>query len=71
MWEFMNDMATGMRKRIMPRRRNGIGTMTAMLLGASVGIAAWETVRRSRFNPMGDNVDAAQVAGQVLDSLDE
>jgi hypothetical protein len=48
MWELMNGMANGVRNRVMPRRRNGVGTMTAMLIGASVGIAAWEAYRKSQ-----------------------
>lgn len=72
MWEIMNGMATGMRRRFMPRRRNGMGTMTAMLLGASVGIAAWETVRRSRVIPTGNNnADVTKVADDVLESLQD
>lgn len=69
MWELMNGMSNNMRNRWMPRRNNGIGTMTAMVLGASVGIAAWETLRRSRTgNPMsGDTMNNA--AQQVVDSL--
>lgn len=72
MWELMNGMANNVRNRMMPRRRNGIGTMTAMVLGASVGIAAWETYRRSRMSP-GSQLDAgaSQVAQQVMNSLGE
>ncbi|GMA50248.1 hypothetical protein GCM10025857_16050 [Alicyclobacillus contaminans] len=71
MWEFMNGMAAGVRRRIMPRRRNGMGTMTAMLVGASVGIAAWETMRRSRMVSTGNHVDANQIADDMLESLKE
>lgn len=72
MWELMNGMANSVRSRVMPRRRNGIGTMTAMVLGASVGIAAWETYRRSRMNPSsGLDANPANVAQGVLNSLDE
>jgi hypothetical protein len=72
MWELMNGMANSVRNRVMPRRRNGIGTMTAMVLGASVGIAAWETYRRSR-GTQGSGLDAnpAKVAQEVMNSLDE
>lgn len=44
MWGLMNTVASTMRYR---RRRSGMGTMTALVVGASVGIAAWETMRRS------------------------
>lgn len=47
MWEIMNGITNGVRSRVMPRKRSGIGTMTAMVIGASVGIAAWEAVRRN------------------------
>jgi hypothetical protein len=71
MWELMNGMANNMRNRFRPpRRQNGVGTMTAMLLGASVGIAAWETMRRSRNNGSMPT-DAAKVAQEVMDSLDK
>jgi hypothetical protein len=71
MWEMMNGMTNGMRNRLMPRRhRNGIGTITAVVLGASVGIAAWETYRRTRMNGNDSGV-AGQIAGQVISSLGE
>lgn len=44
----MNAMASTVRHRIMPRRRSGMGTMTALFVGASVGIAAWEAVRKAQ-----------------------
>lgn len=71
MWELMNGMTDGIRSRMMPRRRSGIGTMTAMLIGASVGIAAWEAMRRnqvvSRFSPN----NAADIAEDVLKQLSD
>lgn len=71
MWEMMNGMAGNMRNRLMPRRHhNGMGTLTAVVLGASVGIAAWETYRRTRMN--GNGMGAMnQMAEQVMDSLNE
>ncbi|WAH36591.1 hypothetical protein [Alicyclobacillus dauci] len=47
MFGLMNTVANSMRYRMMPRRRNGMGTMTALVVGASVGIAAWEAVRKT------------------------
>lgn len=44
----MNVVASSVRHRIMPRRRSGMGTMTALFVGASVGIAAWEAVRKAQ-----------------------
>lgn len=78
MWELMNGMANGVRRRFMPRRRSGVGTMTAMLVGASVGIAAWEAMRRgqvmSRLNGSGSSqssqTGAEQIAAEVLDEVD-
>ncbi len=69
MWEFVNGMANGVRHRMMPRRRNGVGTMTAMMIGASVGIAAWETVRRSR-NTNGSG-NAEKLAEQVMQRIED
>jgi len=71
MWDMMNGMANSVRNRLMPRRRNGVGTMTAMLIGASVGIAAWEAIRKTQ--PMSrvmNDMDASKVAQEVLDHLE-
>ncbi|MCL6631348.1 MAG: hypothetical protein K6T63_01840 [Alicyclobacillus herbarius] len=72
MWDLMNGMADGVRHRMMPRRRNGINTMTAMLVGASVGIAAWEAFRRGgqRLMQSGSNVAAEKVAEQVMEQIE-
>ncbi|OFW77162.1 MAG: hypothetical protein A2201_04145 [Alicyclobacillus sp. RIFOXYA1_FULL_53_8] len=67
MWEFVNGMANGVRGRMMPRRHNGMNTMTAMVIGASVGIAAWETMRRSRNNP---GNDPAKFAQEIMDRME-
>lgn len=48
MLNMMNMMAGAVRHRMMPRRKSGMGTMTALFVGASVGIAAWEAVRKSQ-----------------------
>jgi hypothetical protein len=72
MWELMNGMAGTMRNRWMPRRSTGMGTMTAVVLGASVGIAAWETFRRTRMNGNVMGMGAAgQMAEQVMNSLND
>ncbi|MCL6454838.1 MAG: hypothetical protein K6T78_14625 [Alicyclobacillus sp.] len=71
MWELMNGMANNMRGRWMPRRNNRMNTVTAMVLGASVGIAAWETLRRTRLGgQMGANA-LNRAADQVMDALDD
>ncbi|MGB8954620.1 MAG: hypothetical protein WCC10_04555 [Tumebacillaceae bacterium] len=48
MWDMINDL--------MPRkRRNGMNTVTALVIGAGVGIAAWEVMRRN--NVAGGSID--------------
>lgn len=75
MWEMMNGMTNGMRNRFMPRKRNNMGTMTAMIVGASVGIAAWEAMRRGnvvgRVGNRGMQSSAEEVAEQVMNQLDD
>lgn len=69
MWEIMNGMANGVRNRIMPRKKNGMGTMTAVLIGASVGIAAYEALRRSQVvNRLSDDT-AMRVAQDVIEQI--
>lgn len=71
MWEMMNGMAGGVRGRFMPRRNRGVGTMTAMFIGASVGIAAWEAWRRAQpMSRAGDNA-ASKMAQGVIDQLQD
>jgi hypothetical protein len=73
MWNMVNGFTNGIRNRVLPgRRQNGIGTMTAMLIGASVGIAAWETIRRTQpmARMMPNNANAADLAEQVINQLD-
>jgi len=45
MWEFVNGV-TGSYSRRPPKRAGKAHMLPAMLIGASVGIAAWEVVRR-------------------------
>ncbi|MCL6547520.1 MAG: hypothetical protein K6T30_01260 [Alicyclobacillus sp.] len=71
MWEFVNGVADGVRSRMMPQRRNGLSTMTAMLIGASVGIAAWETIRRAPWANRGLSEGAAKMAQEVVESLQD
>lgn len=72
MWEIMNGIADGMRSRVMPRRKSGIGTMTAMVIGASVGIAAWEAARRNNVTGrIGSRGDAADLAERVMDNIQD
>ncbi len=71
MWELMNGMTNSVRSRMMPRRRNGVGTMTAMLIGASVGIAAWETIRKSQLaSRVTSNGNAGNLAQEVMDQIE-
>jgi hypothetical protein len=62
MFEFMDGF--------MPRkRRNGFGTITSMLLGASVGIAAWEIIRRNTNMNQAGNMDIEKMADTVMNSM--
>jgi hypothetical protein len=70
MWDLMNEMASGIRGRMMPRRNGGLNTMTAMLIGASVGIAAWEAVRRAAIQPRQSEY-AAKMAEDVMQQFVE
>ncbi|MCL6516840.1 hypothetical protein [Alicyclobacillus sp.] len=72
MWELVDGMAERVRHRVMPRRRNGMNTVTAMVVGASVGIAVWEAVRRSRTGAGGTmGAAAAETAREVMESLED
>lgn len=71
MWELMSGVASSVRDRVMPRRRSGMGTMTAVLIGASVGIAAWEAVRKSQIaSHMTSDATASKLAQDVINQLD-
>ncbi|GIM46798.1 hypothetical protein DNHGIG_23470 [Collibacillus ludicampi] len=64
MWGFVDEVMD-----MVPRRRNrGMGTMTAMLLGAGIGITAWEMMRRRN---SGGNTDMAKLAQTVIDAVKE
>ncbi|PWK13745.1 hypothetical protein [Tumebacillus permanentifrigoris] len=61
MWELINDM--------MPRRKRGINTVTALVVGAGVGIAAWEMMRRN--NVAGESSDdMGRIAESMMDAID-
>jgi len=40
MWDFMTNLMSN-------RKGNNSGTMTAMIVGAGIGIAAWEMLKRN------------------------
>jgi hypothetical protein len=66
MWEMMQGL--------MPRRRNrknGMGTVTAIVVGAGVGIAAWEMVRRTNLiGNGGESVDQMQnIASDMMNAI--
>lgn len=44
MWDMMQNVKRQMTKP--PKRQTSMGTLPALLLGAGVGIATWELVRR-------------------------
>lgn len=72
MWGIVNGITDGVRGRIMPRRRNGIGTMTAMVIGASVGIAAWEAVRRNNgVLHTAAGGDVSDLADRVMENIQD
>ncbi|WP_018132638.1 hypothetical protein [Effusibacillus pohliae] len=72
MWEMVSNMIP-MANRMMPGRRNrGMNTATAMLIGAAVGIATWEVVRRT--TPMGNlrgvnDKALSDMAEEVMDAI--
>ncbi|WP_062307282.1 hypothetical protein [Alicyclobacillus sendaiensis] len=69
MWNMMNAMSGMARNRMNWRRQNhGVGTMTALLIGASVGIAAWEAVRQMQNKQQAPNA-AQDLAQQMLDEI--
>jgi hypothetical protein len=61
MWEMITDM--------MPRRKRGMNTLTAIAIGAGVGIAAWELMRRN--NVAGDSDSMARIADSMMDAINE
>jgi hypothetical protein len=80
MWEMMSNMMPYM-GRMMPGRRNRrMNTATAMLLGAGIGIATWEVMRRTNaagtlaaMGNMGNqglsDSAIAEVADQMMDTI--
>ncbi|MBF8378532.1 hypothetical protein IW967_11775 [Alicyclobacillus mali] len=71
MWNMMNAMSGMARGRMNWRRRDhGMGTMTALLIGASVGIAAWEAVRQMQ-NKSSMPSGAQELAQQMMDEIRE
>lgn len=69
MWNMMNAMSGMARSRMNWRRRShGMGTMTALLIGASVGIAAWEAVRQMQNKNQMPNA-AQDLAQQMMDEI--
>lgn len=61
MWELINGM--------MPRRKRGMNTVTALVVGAGVGIAAWEMMRRN--NVTGESAeDMGRIAESMMDAID-
>lgn len=74
MWNMMSTVAGAARHRMMPQRRSGMGTMTALFIGASVGIAAWEAVRQMQGKngkTVGEGTSAAKIAQDVMSEIQE
>lgn len=53
----------------MPRRNNRMGTFTSMMIGATVGIAAWEISRRAMNNGRGGQTMTNRAIEQVADTV--
>jgi len=71
MWNMMNAMSGMARSRMNWRRQSrGMGTMTALLIGASVGIAAWEAMRQMQNKNQMPNA-AQELAQQMMDEIRE
>lgn len=60
MWEMITDM--------MPRRKRGMNTLTALAIGAGVGIAAWELMRRNNGGG-GDSDSMSRIADSMMDAI--
>ncbi|MBX6396277.1 MAG: hypothetical protein IRY98_11375 [Alicyclobacillaceae bacterium] len=57
---------------LMPRRRTDRGTWTAMLMGAGIGIAVWEWMKKSgEKNVDRDARELDRLADQVLKAASE
>lgn len=62
MWDMITDL--------MPRRNRGVTTVTAMVVGAGIGIAAWEMMRRN--NIAGESSEGiADMAESMMDAINE
>lgn len=55
MWEMVSNMIPAANRMMSGRRNRGMNTATAMLLGAGIGIATWEVMRRN--NAVGNIMD--------------
>lgn len=73
MWEMVSNMVPA--ARMMGRRNRGMNTATAMLVGAGIGIAAWEIMRRNnamgnlRSNMNVNNQGMGEMAEEVLNAI--
>lgn len=65
MWGMIDDMMGMMPRR---RTRGNMNTITAMLLGAGIGITTWEMMRRR--NAAG-NTDMTKLAQSVMEAVKE
>jgi hypothetical protein len=77
MLNLMSAMASSVRHRVAPRRRSGMGTMTALFVGASVGIAAWEAMRKSQLGGKlggmspASKMSASGIAEEVMQEIED
>jgi hypothetical protein len=67
MWNLINGATSGFRRP----RRTFAGSLPALLVGAGVGIAAWEIVRRRNPGAVDRIADSvAQTHQAVMDAID-
>lgn len=67
MWGLMNTALGTMRHR--RGHRNGMGTMTALVVGASVGIAAWEAMRKTQGSGKSENGTSSGTASTIAEDV--
>ncbi|MFC4769245.1 hypothetical protein [Effusibacillus consociatus] len=67
MWEMVSNLIPAANRMLPGRRNRGLNTATAMLIGAGIGIATWEMMRRT--NPVG-NMMNRKMNNMVDDTMD-
>lgn len=65
MWEMVSNVMPNVGR--MGRRNRGMNTITAMLLGAGIGIATWEVMRRTNAGNLA-NTNIGQAASKMANT---